>query len=303
MEYEFQQKWPDSKWKLSINVDNKNLTPLRLTMPHGWPKKRPRNISRLHGQAAAPHATQIGDESRTVDDSDQHDSESDEHFEDNLAVALDGLKFNFKKVYGDTDNDVSDIDEEIELGILEDKKFGKKLAEMVEREDGKDPEWIPERLWRKKQKQQATSRRKCLTLEKSNIAHLNETSSPENIPKGPRCYEQIRAHLETLQGTVEDPNCSWYVQFHKKNNHCEFIVGHCGSALKWQWCPWWSSPTLPRNSPFTTEGAMSLCALNFVCWDTWTTTRWCQWRAKLSFHYTAVLMRLLPSCMTHGWVM
>lgn len=121
-------------------------------MPHGWPKKRLRNISRLHGQAAAPHATQIGDKSRTVDDSDQHDSESDEHFEDNLAVALDGLKFNFKKVYGDTDDDVSDIDEEIELGILEDKEFGKKLAEMIEREDGKDPEWIPERLWRKKKR-------------------------------------------------------------------------------------------------------------------------------------------------------
>lgn len=127
-------------------------------MPRGWPKKRPRNISRPHGQAAAPCATQIGDESQTVDDSDQHDSESDEHFEDNLAVAFDGLKFNFKKVYGDADDDVSDIDEEIELGILEDEEFGKKLAEMVKREDGKNPEWIPERLWRKKQKQQATSR-------------------------------------------------------------------------------------------------------------------------------------------------
>ncbi|KAF9236630.1 hypothetical protein BU15DRAFT_76727 [Melanogaster broomeanus] len=127
-------------------------------MPRGRPRKRLRNISGLHGQLEAGHATPLaiaGDNSRPVDDSDQYESESDHNgqFKDNLAVAFDGLKINFEEAYGDTDgSDMSDIDEEIELGILEDEEFGRKLAEMVEKEDGKDPEWIPERMRRKKQR-------------------------------------------------------------------------------------------------------------------------------------------------------
>ncbi|KAG2059955.1 hypothetical protein BDR06DRAFT_1003013 [Suillus hirtellus] len=54
------------------------------------------------------------------------------------------------------DSDKSDIDEEVELDLLNDEEFGKKLTEMVEREDGKDLDWITERLQRKTQK--ATSK-------------------------------------------------------------------------------------------------------------------------------------------------
>ena len=45
----------------------------------------------------------------------------------------------------------SDIEEEMELDILDDEEFRRKLAEMIEKEDGKEPDWIPERL-RKKRK-------------------------------------------------------------------------------------------------------------------------------------------------------
>ncbi|KAG2755653.1 hypothetical protein P692DRAFT_20844483 [Suillus brevipes Sb2] len=77
------------------------------------------------------------------------------------SVAFDGLKINFEQEYvdhGSTDSDELDIDEEVELDVLNDEEFGKKLAEMAETEDGKDPDWIPERLQRKMQK--AAAKRK-----------------------------------------------------------------------------------------------------------------------------------------------
>ncbi|KIK78159.1 hypothetical protein PAXRUDRAFT_28681 [Paxillus rubicundulus Ve08.2h10] len=79
-------------------------------MPHSQPRKRPRNISGFH------------------DDLDQHDSESDEEFENTVVVAFDGLKINFEEAYGDNnDSDLSDINEEFEFGILEDEELGKNL--------------------------------------------------------------------------------------------------------------------------------------------------------------------------------
>lgn len=71
--------------------------------------------------------------------------------EDKITVPYDGLKISFEEEYLDMmDTDTSDIDEEVELDILDDEEFGRKLAEMVEREDGKGADWIPERLQRQR---------------------------------------------------------------------------------------------------------------------------------------------------------
>ncbi|KAG2048591.1 hypothetical protein BDR06DRAFT_975890 [Suillus hirtellus] len=77
------------------------------------------------------------------------------------------------------DSDKSDIDEEVELDMLNDEEFGKKLTEMVEREDGKDLDWIPERLKRKTQK--AASKRKNTTDSESDFNHaVHDNTTNEN---------------------------------------------------------------------------------------------------------------------------
>lgn len=61
-----------------------------------------------------------------------------------LAIKFDRLKISYGQEYkqeieeGESD---LDIDDEIELEMLDDIEFGQKLAEMVEREDGKDADW------------------------------------------------------------------------------------------------------------------------------------------------------------------
>lgn len=73
-------------------------------------------------------------------------------------MVFNGLQINFKEEYdvdhGSTDSDELDIDKVVELDVLNDEEFGKKLAEMAKKEDGKDLDWIPERLQRKMQKLQ-----------------------------------------------------------------------------------------------------------------------------------------------------
>ena len=129
-------------------------------MPRGRPKKRPQNISGLHGQARDAILGETADESRAMNSSAQpgHDSEAN----GDPTIAIDGLKIDFKDLYVDLDGaDMSDLDmdEEIELGILQDEELGRKLAEMVKREDGHDPDWIPDRLRRQQQRQAAEKKR------------------------------------------------------------------------------------------------------------------------------------------------
>ena len=87
-----------------------------------------------------------------------HDSEAN----GDPTIAIDGLKIDFKDLYVDldgTDMSDSDMDEEIELGILQDEELGRKLAEMVKREDSHDPDWIPDRLRRQQQRRAAEKKR------------------------------------------------------------------------------------------------------------------------------------------------
>ena len=67
---------------------------------------------------------------------------------------------NFEEEYeGDYATDGSDIDEERELEHLDDEDFGRRLADMVQREDDVDVDWIPERLRRQQQKRAAMHKR------------------------------------------------------------------------------------------------------------------------------------------------
>ncbi|KIK81411.1 hypothetical protein PAXRUDRAFT_15258 [Paxillus rubicundulus Ve08.2h10] len=63
-----------------------------------------------------------------------------------LAIEFDGLKISYEQEYeqeveeGKSD---LDIDDEIELEMVDDVKFGRRLAEMVEKENKKDVDWVP----------------------------------------------------------------------------------------------------------------------------------------------------------------
>lgn len=64
---------------------------------------------------------------------------------DHLTISFNGLKINFEMEYEVELTEDSGIDEEIELEMLDDIEFGRKLAEMPERED---LDWIPRVLRR-----------------------------------------------------------------------------------------------------------------------------------------------------------
>ena len=71
------------------------------------------------------------------------DQLDDSEVED-LAIQFDGLKINYQQEYEEENQGESDldIDGEIELEFLQDVEFGWRLAEMVEKEDQKDADWI-----------------------------------------------------------------------------------------------------------------------------------------------------------------
>jgi hypothetical protein len=71
------------------------------------------------------------------------------------------LKISFEQEYdGSAQTDESEIDKEIELELLEDEEFGRKLADMIKpEEDDKDLDWIPERLKRERRKNEVKCRR------------------------------------------------------------------------------------------------------------------------------------------------
>jgi len=109
----------------------------------GRPKKRARNLTGLQNQV--PRAISLASPAPITQSqvSPAREVESESDNEDNVTVAYDGLKISYEEEYmgtGSTYN--SDIDEEMELDILDDEEFGRKLAEMIEREHGKEPDWI-----------------------------------------------------------------------------------------------------------------------------------------------------------------
>ncbi|KAG1868581.1 hypothetical protein F4604DRAFT_2020153 [Suillus subluteus] len=82
------------------------------------------------------------------------------------TLQFDGLKINFEQDYCDDHSDGSDIDKELKCEIFKDEEFGCRLAEMVQKEDDKHVDWIPEQLTRKALKREA-NRKSCPTKYKT----------------------------------------------------------------------------------------------------------------------------------------
>ena len=122
-------------------------------MAGGRPKKKQKNISGLRGQQQKLPEPQNRSETDSVPLA--VDLRLENQDDDNIQGELDtyGLKTNFEEEYdGDYTTDESDVDEEVELGHLNDKEFSQKLAEMVAREDDMDLDWMPEGLQKQQQK-------------------------------------------------------------------------------------------------------------------------------------------------------
>ena len=130
------------------------------TMAGGRPKKKQKNISGLRGQQQKLPEPQNRSETDPVPLAVDLGLENQD--DDNIQGELDtyGLKTNFEEEYdGDYTTDESDVDEEVELGHLNDEEFSRKLAEMVAREDDMDLDWMPEGLRRQQQKRATMHRR------------------------------------------------------------------------------------------------------------------------------------------------
>jgi len=148
----------------------KNLQ-VELTQPNmicGHPKKQSKtqNISGLHGQHQAP----------SFEDVRCHNTE--EQYQ-NFTLAS---KFGIEEGYELPSDSESEGDEECEWDALEDEEFSQKLAEMDQREDNNDRDWILEWEWRKAQKAQ-----KHMFLSFASCGRLTycDTARPKAYKKGP----------------------------------------------------------------------------------------------------------------------
>ncbi|KAI6098775.1 hypothetical protein EV401DRAFT_2081935 [Pisolithus croceorrhizus] len=116
-------------------------------MPGGRPKKKSKNISGLcNQQKPMPSITESVAADSSVKNSAQghniQESDQDESDVENLTIALDGLKINFEVEYEAEMTEDSEVDEEIELEMLNNVEFGRKLAQMVEHEAENDLDWV-----------------------------------------------------------------------------------------------------------------------------------------------------------------
>ncbi|KAI6144137.1 hypothetical protein BKA82DRAFT_30128 [Pisolithus tinctorius] len=133
-------------------------------MAGGHPKKKQKNISGFRGQQKKLPELQNRSEMDPILLAVNLELENQD--DDNIQGELDtyGLKTNFEEEYcGNYATDESDVDEEVELGHLNDKEFSQKLAEMVAREGDMDLDWIPEGLRRQQQKHAAMHRPRPIT--------------------------------------------------------------------------------------------------------------------------------------------
>ncbi|KAG2122630.1 hypothetical protein BD769DRAFT_1389528 [Suillus cothurnatus] len=144
-------------------------------MPHGRPKKKQRNTSGLRNHkmsslapkaSSTTHVEQLPVTSDTLPTQSQSELDSELGDCEDTAIQLarvvfDGLKISFKQEYCEEDTDESDIDEEVECIVLNDKEFSRKLVEMVLKEEDGDPDWIPEQLQRKALKRAANRKCEC----------------------------------------------------------------------------------------------------------------------------------------------
>ncbi|KAF8521613.1 hypothetical protein BU17DRAFT_87850 [Hysterangium stoloniferum] len=132
--------------------------------------KKSRNTSGLRKQHSSPSQVSISESlppDTECSDLEQSDSEVKQ-----LAIGFDGLKISYEQEYeqeveeGQSD---LDIDDEIEQEMLDDIEFGRRLAEMVEKENNKDADWVP----------------RVLQQEHNKTNHLYQ---------GARCDEQVEVH-------------------------------------------------------------------------------------------------------------
>ena len=122
----------------------------------GRPRKKARNITGLRNQDQ--HATSPPISKGSIRLSGKR--ELDECQQNEGKTISNGLKISFEQEYdGSAPTDESEVDEEIELELLEDEEFGWKLADMVEKENDRDLDWIPERLKRDSKRQKNAMKR------------------------------------------------------------------------------------------------------------------------------------------------
>jgi hypothetical protein len=90
-------------------------------------KQQKRNIGGLRNQPKQPSLTR-----------DHSPVDSDD--ESTTGVHFDSMRVDWEH------EDESDVESEVDLDDFGDEEFGVKLAEMVEKEDAKDLDWLPPRL-------------------------------------------------------------------------------------------------------------------------------------------------------------
>lgn len=115
-------------------------------MAGGHPKKCSKNLSSLHNQQL--QSQELWEDSKIfpgIGESGQQECCDNEIWGWDETY---DLKMNFEEEYeGDCKTDKSDIDKERELEHMDDEDFGWRLANMVQREDDTDVDWILKQLW------------------------------------------------------------------------------------------------------------------------------------------------------------
>jgi hypothetical protein len=120
------------------------------------------------------------------------DLENSDFETEQLTIQFDGLKVSYADEYEEEIRDGDsefDIDDEIELEMLNDVEFGRRLAEMVENQDKKDADWIP-RVLRQVD-------HKCVSpIGYHSLSRLIWTlpSETDHIQEGSQHDEQIKVH-------------------------------------------------------------------------------------------------------------
>ncbi|KAL4072284.1 hypothetical protein J3A83DRAFT_4188289 [Scleroderma citrinum] len=176
-------------------------------MAGGCSKKKQKNISGLDGQQQnlpeQQNRPEMDPELLAVNLELEHQDD------DNIQGEPDtyGLKTNFKEEYdGDFTTDESDVNEEVELGHLNDEEFSQKLAEMVARKDVMDLDWMPEGFDLESDEDQSDSEMLCRRSSCS-LSHLNKPNPQISNISGSGIDVQLERDLEEVaenEGDSED---------------------------------------------------------------------------------------------------
>lgn len=184
----------DTSWARSASTRGYNVYCLTcycslVKMKRGRPSKRAKkNISGLRNQPSqastalsaspSPVASVVNSRASSVSGS-RLPAPPEE-----IPVHLDSLRVDWA---GEDEEDNTDVDDELDDDGWDDEEFGMRLAEMAEREDGKDSDWIPAKLKAKIMKKKGESSnirgRVCSIL----ICHCGRAGI--GVHQRPRCHE------------------------------------------------------------------------------------------------------------------